>query len=141
MLKSEDVFKVFVANKAKGLMCSLEHSWRAAGCLFLDNDLYVFSCEHTFPISCCCFSRLDKKFLFMHRVFQNWFGFFSPAVLFFLPLSLFPSPFPSSHPLQPLFLAPHSHLVFPFFHCSSFCNLMIFISAVFQEYLEFNLGH
>lgn len=57
-------------------MCSLEHSWRAAGCLFLDNDLYVFSCEHTFPVSCCRFSRLDKKFLFMHRVFQNRFGFF-----------------------------------------------------------------
>lgn len=84
-------------------MCSLEHSWRAAGCLCLDNDLYVFSCEHTFPISCCCFSRLDKKILVHARCFPKlvW-CFFPPSVPFCFPLNLFPSPFPFSLPLQPL---------------------------------------
>lgn len=40
---------------------------------------------------------------------------FSPAVPFCLPLSLFPF----SHPLQPLFPAPHSQLISPFYTQSS----------------------
>lgn len=111
--------------------CSLEHSWRAAGCLFLDNDLYVFSCEHTFPVSCCCFSRLDKKFLFMHRVFQNWFGFFFPSCSLLPPFEfihitfpIFTSP-PAPVPSPPLtpgfpFLSLLFFLQFDDFHFSSF---------------------
>lgn len=63
-------------------MCSWLWSWRSAGSYFLDKNVYVPSCEHTFPMSCCCFSSLDK-FLFI----------LSSKVIFFLAIlfSLLPN--------------------------------------------------
>lgn len=52
-------------------MCSLQCSWRAAGCCFLDNDLYALSYEHTFPMSCSHFSNLDKLNSCSYTVFQT----------------------------------------------------------------------
>lgn len=63
----------FVANKANCFTCSSQQSWRAAGWCFLDNDLYKLSWEHTFPISCCCFSSLDKLNSCSYTVFSKVF--------------------------------------------------------------------
>lgn len=71
----------FVTNKANCFVCSSQQSWRAAGCCFLDNDLYVLSCEHTFPISCCRFSSLGKLNSCSYIVFSKVFfpQVFSPV--------------------------------------------------------------
>lgn len=63
----------FVTNKANCFVCSSQQSWRAAGCCFLDNDLYVLSCEHTFPISCYRFSSLGKLNSCSYTVFPKSF--------------------------------------------------------------------
>lgn len=93
-------------------MCPLEHSWRAAGCLCLDNDLYVFCCEQRFPSPITAFPGYTKKSC-LCTVFSNiGLGFF-PSCFPLPPFELIPITFPISHPLQPPFLAPHSPLVPP----------------------------
>lgn len=100
--------------------------------------IMIFMClaVNTIPHLLLLLFQVTQKIL-VHAQFSNIGLGFSPSCSLLPPfefIPIFTSP-PAPAP------SPSLTIDFPFLHtilCSSWCSLMIFISAVFQEYLEFN---